>query len=156
LRTIAREALEQFAEPQDAGGLVDPGRDLLPRLLREREAERHVVAHRHVRIERVVLEYHRDVALLGLHLVHHPAADVDLAPGDLLEARDHPEQRRLAAARGSHQHRELAVGDVDVHAVDHRGRAEALLDVPQLDGGHVPSPQARPSTTTYFGRPVRK
>ena len=53
--------------------------DLALRLLRQRQRERHVVAHRHVRIERVVLEHHRDVALLRRHAVHDAAADRDLA-----------------------------------------------------------------------------
>ena len=43
----------------------------------EREAD--VVAHRHVRVERVVLEDHRDVAILRLEVVDDPAADADLA-----------------------------------------------------------------------------
>ena len=46
---------------------------------------------------------------------------VDLAAADLLEPRDHAQQRRLAAPRGADQHRELAVGDVDVDAVSDGG-----------------------------------
>ena len=54
---------------------------------------------RHVRVERVVLEHHRDVALGRLEVVDHAAADRDLAAGDLLQPRDHAQQRDLAAAR---------------------------------------------------------
>jgi hypothetical protein len=39
--------------------------DLLARALRQLQAEGHVVEHGHVRVQRVVLEHHRDVALLG-------------------------------------------------------------------------------------------
>ena len=47
-----------------SAALADVRFDFAFALLREHERERHVVAHRHVRIERVVLEHHRDVALL--------------------------------------------------------------------------------------------
>ena len=63
------------------------------------QAERHVLDHRHVRIERVVLEHHGDVAVLRRHVVDDVAADGDLAAGDVLQARDHAQRRRLAAAR---------------------------------------------------------
>ena len=43
------------------------------------QAVGHVVVDAHMRIERVVLEHHRDVAIGGLDLVDDAAADVDLA-----------------------------------------------------------------------------
>jgi hypothetical protein len=43
------------------------------------QAESHVVVHGHVRIERVVLKHHGDVAVHGRQLVDHPVADHDLA-----------------------------------------------------------------------------
>jgi hypothetical protein len=61
---------------------------------------RHVVEHAHVRVQRVVLEHHRDVAVLGLELVDHAVADDDLARRDGLRARDHAQERRLAAPEG--------------------------------------------------------
>jgi hypothetical protein len=69
-----------------------------------------------VRVERVVLEHHRDVARLGRHVVDDLVADADLALGDFLEAGDHAKERRLAAARRPDEHAELAVGDRDVDA----------------------------------------
>ena len=95
---------------------------------------------RHVRIERVVLEHHRDVALLRRHVVDDAVADADLAAGDLLQPGDHAQQRRLAAARGADQHAELAVLDRDVHAVHHRGRAEGLAHAAERDRRHAMSP----------------
>ena len=83
--------------------------------------KRHVLEHGHVRVERVVLEHHRDVALLRRDVVDHAAADRDLAVGDLLQPGDHAQQRRLAAARRADQHAELAVVDLDVDAVHDLG-----------------------------------
>src|SRR5262249_15277002 len=100
------------------------------------EPVRHVVEHAHVRVQRVVLEDHRDVAILRLELVHDASADDDLAARDLLEPGDHPQERRLAAARGTDDDDELAVRHVDVHAVDHLVAGVALPDIAQFDSGH--------------------
>src|SRR5581483_5568479 len=98
----------------------------------------HVVVDAHMRVERVILEYHRNVAVGRLDLVDDAAADIDLARGDGLEPGDHPEQRRLAAAGGADQHAELAVGDIDIDAFD---RFEAvrigLADVAESYISHV-------------------
>ena len=49
--------------------------DLVLRHLLQLEPERHVVEHGHVRIQRVVLEHHGDVALLRRHVVDDAVAD---------------------------------------------------------------------------------
>ena len=98
------------------------------------QAESEVLAHRHVRIERVVLEHHRDVALARRHVVHDLAVDDDLAAGHRFEAGDHSQDRALAAARGPDQDDELAVVDLEVDAVDDLEVA-VLLD--QISDDHV-------------------
>jgi hypothetical protein len=65
-----------------------------------------------MRVDGVVLEHHGDVALLGLALVDHLAADLQRAAGDVLEPGDHAQGRRLAAARRPDEDHEFAVGDV--------------------------------------------
>ena len=100
--------------------LVDP-----PELQREA----HVVGDGHVRIERVVLENHRDVPLLRRHVVDDALADQDVALRNLLEPGDHAEQRRFPAARRADQDDELAVADVDVHPVDDFHRAKGFADL---------------------------
>ena len=97
------------------------------------QAEGHVVEDGHVRIERVVLEHHRDVAILGRHVVDLASADRDRAAGDLLQPRDHAQQGRLAAARRADQDDEFAVLDIDIDAVDNLYAAERLFDVPHDD-----------------------
>jgi hypothetical protein len=87
----------------------------------------------HVRVQRVVLEHHRDVSLGGLEVVHHLVADGDFAGRDFFEPGHHAQQRGLAAARGPDDHDEFMVGDLGAHAVDDlvgfRPVAVALDDV---------------------------
>ena len=102
----------------------------------EPQPERHVLEHRHVRIERVVLEHHRHVAVFRRHVVDHLAVDPDLAAGDVLEAGDHPQRRRLAAAGRADQHDELLVGDVEIDAAHGDCVVEVLDDVAKRDLRH--------------------
>ncbi len=94
------------------------------------EAEAEVLAHAHVRVQGVVLEDHRDVAVGWRQLGDVAIADRDRPVRDLLEARDHAQQRRLAAAGRPDEHHELAVLDRQVDVVDGDDAAgEGLRDV---------------------------
>ena len=92
---------------------LDPG-DAVPTSSRgcapPPQAEPEVLLDRHVRIERVVLEHHRDVAVLGRYVVHDAVADRDRAVADPLEAGHHPQRGRFPAAGRPDQDQELAVG----------------------------------------------
>ena len=77
------------------------------------QREAHVLAHAHVRIERVVLEHHRDVAVLGRLVVDDLVADAQLALADVLEPGDHPQRGRLPAPRRADEDDELAVLDLE-------------------------------------------
>ena len=115
---LLRLAVEELLEAEDAGRLVDPLLDVGLGDLPQLQPERHVVADRHVRVERVALEDHRDVAILGRDVVDDAIADPERAVADLLETGDHPEAGRLAAARWADEDHELAVGDLEVEVVD--------------------------------------
>jgi hypothetical protein len=69
--SCARLAFQQVAQFQDLGGLVDARLDLVLGHLADLQAVGHVVEHAHVRVQRVVLEHHGDVALGRLQLVDH-------------------------------------------------------------------------------------
>ena len=67
-----------------------------------------------MRIEGEELEHEGDVALRGAHEGDVLAVKEDAAGGRQLEAGDHPQCRRLAAARRPEQTKELAVATVKV------------------------------------------
>ena len=102
----------------------------------ELEGEGHVVVNCHVRVERIVLEDHRDVAILGGDVVDDLAVDDHLALAYLLQAGYHAQSRGLAAAGGTDEHDELLVSDVDVEVL-HRYDAlvgDLKVDLALLDG----------------------
>jgi len=136
-RERLRLALEQLLEAQDARGLLDALADRRLRHLGELEPERHVVEHAHVRVERVVLEHHGDVARFGREVVDDLAADPDLAPADRLQSGDHAQRRGLAAAGRADEDNELLVGDREVQRLDRLGAVgKDLPDVFERDLGH--------------------
>ncbi len=134
---LARLALQIGGKLQQAGRLVDAGADLLARCPGDLQAIGHVVEDAHVRIERVVLEHHGDVAVLGLELVHHAPGDLHLAGGDGLQPRHHAQQGGLAAAGGADDDHEGAGLDLDVEAVDHLQLAVHLADAADRDRRHA-------------------
>ena len=154
---LARIAREIGLQAEDVGRLGDA---LLDQLLvdpPELQREAHVVGDRHVRIERVVLEHHRDVALFRRHVVDDALADQDVALRNLLEPGDHPEQRRFSAARRPDEDDELAVGDIDVDAVYDFHRAKGFADLAKCDWCHglTLSPRSRAAALAGGRRHVR-
>src|SRR6185437_3576909 len=133
----------QGLETEDVGGLPHLFGDLLLRPPRKLEREAHVLAYRHLRIERVILEHHRDVALFRRHIVDDAPINAKLAAAYRLEPGDHPQQRRLAASRRPDQNDEFAVLDVDRNAVNDLRAAKALAHVGDFDRGHIRSSPLR-------------
>ena len=111
--------------------------DLRLRRAPDLEPVAEVVAHGHVRVERVRLEDHRDVAVARRELGDVPLADRDRPGGDLLEAGDHPQERRLAAAGRADENDELPVLDRERDVVDGEDASGKLLrHVFESDPGH--------------------
>src|SRR5207253_10208943 len=136
-RQLGRPALQHLVEAENACDLLDSPALLRLRDLSHAEPEDEVLVHGLVRVERVVLEDHRDVALARGQVVDDAIADPDLAVGDLLEPGDHPERRRLAAPRRADEDDELALRDLEVEIVDRQRAAAVLLrNVAEPDRGH--------------------
>ena len=113
-RELRRLALQQGLEIEHARSLADAGVDLALRHPLELERKRHVLPHRHVRVERVALEHHGDVAALGREKVDEVPVDQDLAAGGLVEAGENTQERRFSASRGPDERDEFPVGDTNV------------------------------------------
>jgi hypothetical protein len=112
-----RLAVEVLLEVEDLGGLGDPLVDLLLGLPGDLEGEAHVLGDGHVRVERIVLEHHRDVAVLGREVGDVAVADADRTAVDVLETGEHAQRGGLAAAGRADEDEELAVADLDVECV---------------------------------------
>ena len=116
--------------------MLDAPADFVLRSFAIEQPERHVLVHRHVRIEGVILKNHRDVAVLGLQVVDDAAVDRDRAGGDVLEAGDHPQQSRLAATRRTDEHEELFVKNLEAQWMQDLQRTERLRHLGERHGRH--------------------
>ena len=67
-----------------------------------------------MRIQSVVLEYHCDIAVFRLHIVHELAVDDQLAAGNFLQSGDHTQGCGFTASGGSYKDDELLVLDIQV------------------------------------------
>ena len=123
----SRLALQELLDLQGLRRVLDALLDLLLRHLVEAKAEGQVVLDRHVRVERVALEDHRDVAFLRGQVVDDLVADPELAAADLLEAGDHAQRGRLAAAGRADENHQLAVLDLQVEVED--GLGSVVVDL---------------------------
>ncbi len=119
------------------------------------QAERHVVLHAHVRVERVVLEYHGDVSVHGRQLIDYVAVDRDVAGADRFKPGDHPERRRFAAAGRSDEHHELLVADLQIDVFDGVHAVVELVDPLEDDLSHsLPTASPRPMRILHARFPI--
>ena len=117
-----RLAVEVLGDVEDLRRLAHLLVDNVLLLLAQLQREGHIFIHRHVRVERVVLEHHCDVAVLRGNVVHELAVDVKLALGDLFQPCHHAQRGGLAAAGRADQNDEFLVRDVKVELL-HRNDA---------------------------------
>src|SRR5205814_7345099 len=108
-RELARLARQQVVDSEQARGPLHLLSALLAGQALGLEREGDVLLDPLMWVERVALEDHGDLACTRRHPTHRAAADQDVPVGGMLEARDHPEQSRLAAARRPEQDEVLAV-----------------------------------------------
>ena len=89
-----------------------------------------------MRVERIVLEHHCDIAVLRRNVVDDVAADHDVAVGDVLKPRDHPQRGRLAATGGPHQHDKFMIGNIEVDATHRLHLVVTFYNLTQRDVSH--------------------
>ena len=109
--------VQVIRQAQHLGGFLDLlFDDVLVHAL-QRQAEGQVIVHRHVGIQGIALEHHRNAALPGALLVGALAVDQKFALADFLQPGDHPQRGGLAAAGGTNENNELAFLDFQVEIV---------------------------------------
>ncbi len=81
-----------------------------------------------MRVKRIGLEHHGYTTVGRLDIIDDAIADAHLAATNILQARDHAQQSRLAAARWADENNELTRGDLDIDTLDYFYRAVALND----------------------------
>jgi hypothetical protein len=148
-RERSRPTLHEVRQPEHTRDLGYPLRDLLLRDLAHLQAECDVVRNRHVRIERVVLEHHRDVTLARKHVVGDRVANTDRSLRHILEACDHPERGRLPTAGRADEDHELAVAHLETQII--HGTRAVREDLPDLVKRHR---RQRPPSRHVRVRPV--
>ena len=87
-------------------------------------------------VERVALEHHGNVTVLGVEVIDDLTVDGNLATADVLQTCQHAKQGGLAAARGTDQHDEFAIMNIKTDAVNDLGLAKRLLDLVKCDECH--------------------
>jgi hypothetical protein len=60
--------------------------------MRHLQAESEIIAHAHMRIERIGLKDHGDTPVGGIEIRNVASLDLDLTVGDILQPSDHPQQ----------------------------------------------------------------
>ena len=113
-RELAGLAIEQMVDLDLARGFLHRGLDLGRRELGHLQREGDVLVHGHVRVERVALEHHGDVALARVGRCDVPPSIIDPAGGRRIEARQDAQRGALAGAGRAQQHEELAGLDLEV------------------------------------------
>ena len=148
-----QRAAQRHALPLSAGQLVrialgealqahvfqrrrDFGADFGRRRLRHLQRECDVALDGHMREKRVALEHHPHRPPLRRPAGEVLAVQHDAAGIGNVEARDHPQQRGLAATRGPEKGEELAGVDADADVVDRGEVAETAGDVLDVEQRH--------------------
>ena len=129
----------------DAGANVGRGDAAHPK------PERKVLANALVRVQRVVLEHHREIASLGWYLGHILPVDQDATARGHFEPGDDPQHGGLAAARRPDERKTLTVADVEINAPEDGLPRPECLSMPSrrmaaIDAQPLTAPAVNPLT----------
>ncbi|MNY14948.1 hypothetical protein D3C86_1481380 [compost metagenome] len=123
---LLRQPVEQRLDFENARDIVDRLFDLRLGDTGDLQAEGEIAAHLHMRIKRIILEYHGDGALAGGQVIDALVTDEDFAAGDFLQPRHHAQRRGFGAAGRADEHHELTILDVEIDAM--HGLEAAAID----------------------------
>ncbi len=136
-RKLLRLAVEQMADVENVGCFLYTSVNFALGGFAQLQTKRHVVVDTHVWVERVALEHHGDVAILGWHIVNDAVADLDVAITDFFQTSQQTQTGCLATTRGTDEDEEFLIFYVDVQVVDRRHIAPPLVDMLKGDACHI-------------------
>ena len=93
------------------------------------QRETDILFHRHVRIERVALENHGDVAFGRVQIIDHLTVQNDLSRRQWHQACNRIQQRGLSAARRANKYKEAAFFELDADVLQNIVVADLLAEV---------------------------
>jgi hypothetical protein len=109
-----RITVEKVSDVEDASSFFYFALDGFFGHLAEFKTERHVVEYGHVRIKSVVLEYHRDISVLGGNVIYESVADEKFTLGDFFETCDHTKGCGFTATGRTYEDDKLGIFDFKV------------------------------------------
>ena len=90
---MLRFTVQEVRNTQNLGGFRDTLVDLCFGIFAKFQPERHVLVHRHVRVEGIVLEDHGNVSIFRWDVVDAFIINIDIAFRYLFQPGDHPQNR---------------------------------------------------------------
>jgi len=121
---------------QNLGGLIHSRINLCLGHFGKFQAKSHVLTQAHVRIQRVRLKHHGNTAIRWRDIVHQPTTNLEFTRADVFKAGNYPQQSRLATARRTDKHHELAIFDFQVDVLQHMDVAKGLAYIKQSNICH--------------------
>mmetsp|Transcript_18173 Transcript_18173/g.28431 ORF Transcript_18173/g.28431 Transcript_18173/m.28431 type:complete len:202 (+) Transcript_18173:253-858(+) len=134
-------ARQKMADVQHVGHTLHFFVNLGLGCLGQAQGKGHVPRDVHMRVKRVILKHHRDVALFGLKRADGFAVEINLSARQGFEPRKNAQSGGFPAAGRAHQHGEFPVVQRKIKRRQHPNRAIALFDTVKDDFWHKSPPQ---------------
>jgi len=115
---LTRQTIQQRLDFQSGRSRINAGVDIFLLDLGQLQTKGQILAHFHVRIQRVVLEHHGNATFLRLQVVHYGLTDLYFATSDGFQTSNHTQQGGLGAAGRADQYHEFAILDVQIDTVN--------------------------------------
>ena len=117
-RKLPRQPVEILLDIHCCRRLLDLVIDGRVLLVLHLHADTHIVVHRQIAVQRVILKYDGNIPLHWRTVVDHLAVQQQLAGGDLLQARQHAQNGGFSTAGWSHKDDKLAVIHIQIEIMD--------------------------------------
>ena len=98
-----RFTVKKFLKVKDSCSFTNLFVDLLLRNLAELQTKCHIIINSHMRIQSVVLEYHCDITVLRLYIIHNFVTDFKSTAGNFLKTCDHTKSCGFSASGWSYK-----------------------------------------------------